>query len=77
MDSDLILHFLSDGHLVSSRMRQNRNPGFAEQHLPSVSDFMSDLEPNVSIRDENNQHLSIDLVPNEYGQFKIVKAYRE
>jgi hypothetical protein len=77
MDSDLILHALSDGHLVSSRMRQNHNPGFAEQHLPSVSDFMSDLEPNVSIRDENNQHLFIDSVPNEYGQFKIVKAYRE
>ena len=26
----LALHFLSDGHLVSSSMRQNLNPGFAK-----------------------------------------------
>ena len=65
MYGDLVLHVLSDGHLVSSSMQQNYNPGFAEQHLPSASHFMADLEPNVSIRDDNNQHLVIELVPNE------------
>ena len=63
-DSNLVLNVLSDGNLVSSSMRQNHNPGFVEQHLPSASYFMADLEPNVSIRDDNNQHLFIELVPN-------------
>ena len=77
MDGDLVLHILSDGRLVSSSMRQNYNPGFAEQHLTSASSFMADLEPNVSIRDENNQHLFIDFVTNEIGQFSIESVYRE
>ena len=77
MDGDLVLHILSDGHLVSISMRQNHNPGFAEQHLPAASYFMADLEPNVSIRDDNNQHLFIDLVRNEIGQFSIEGVYRE
>ena len=77
LEGDLALHFLLYGHLVSSSLRQDHNPGFTEQHLPSVSDFMSDLEPNVRIRDENNQHLYIDLFPNGYGPFSIEKLHRE
>jgi hypothetical protein len=45
LDGDLVLHVLSDGHLVSSSMQQNHNLGFTEQHLPSASYFMADLEP--------------------------------
>ena len=77
MDSDLVLHVLSDDRLVSSSMRQNPNLRFSEQHLPSASSSMADLEPNVSIRDDNNQNLFIDLVTNEIGQFGIERVYRE
>ena len=77
MDGDLVLHILSDGRLVSSSMRQNYNPGFAEQYLTSASSFMADLEPNVSIGDDNNQNLLFDLAINEIGQFSIERVYRE
>ena len=77
MDGALLLLFLSDSHLVSSSMRQSHNPGFAEQHLTVVSDFMSDLEPNIRIRDRNNHQLHLELVPNEYTQFSIEKVYIE
>ena len=77
MDSNLDLHVLLDGRMVSSSARQNHNPGFVEQHLPSSSSFMADLEPTVSIRIDNNQHMFIDLVTNETGQFSIEMVYRE
>ena len=71
----MILYVLPDGYIVSSSMKQNDDPGFAEQYLPSISYFLEDLEPNVCIRDGSNPYDFIKLIPDENGQFSVAMLH--
>ena len=69
--SNLQLHFLDNGRLVSRTMVHNPDLHYSPRRFPSDGGIMGDCKPNVTIRDTVTPFSALALAPRDNGSFDI------